>query len=97
MCIRRPILNALSQNQPLPKSQGKPFLLPMTFFMTEAQYELITAAFEKTGSADAASGRSQKRLNALCRMGRELSGEGAGMMFPCFFCAKQYRVLPLRR
>ena len=38
-----------------------------------------------------------EKLNALCRMGRELSGEGAGMMFPCYFCAKQYRVLPLRR
>ena len=64
-------LNALSQNQPLPKTQGKPFLLPMTFFMTEAQHALITAAFDKAGGENANSGRSQKRLSALCRMAED--------------------------
>ena len=61
-------LNALSQNQPLPKTCEKPILLPMTFFMTESQHAMITAAFEKVGKNTAATGRSQKRLEALCRM-----------------------------
>jgi ParB/RepB/Spo0J family partition protein len=64
-------LNALSQNQPLPKSQGKPFLLPMTFFMTEAQHAMITAAFDKANGENADCGHSQKRLNALCRMAQD--------------------------
>jgi len=41
-------LNALSQNQPLPKTRrDKPPLIPMTFFMNPSQHEVIAAAFEK--------------------------------------------------
>ncbi len=64
-------LNALSKNQPLPKTtEGKPLLLPMTFFMTEAQHATITAAFDKA-SNESTGGRSQKRLAALCRMAED--------------------------
>ena len=62
-------LRALSLNQPLPKTTaGKPFLLPMTFFMTEAQHATITAAFEKINKNNLDGNRSQKRLIALYRM-----------------------------
>lgn len=67
-------LKALSQNQPLPKTE-KPFLLPMSFFMTETQHAMISAAFEKANRAD--GGRSQKRLNALCRIAEEYLGKDA--------------------
>ena len=64
-------LNALSQNQPLPRTADeKPFLLPMTFFMTEDQYALLNSAFEKATQSNA-NPRSQKRLDALCRIARE--------------------------
>lgn len=69
-------LNALSQNQPLPKTTDKPFLLPMTFFMTEAQHATITAAFEKANRDNTGSNRSQKRLAALCRMAEDYLAEG---------------------
>jgi ParB/RepB/Spo0J family partition protein len=60
-------LNALSQNQPLPKvTDEKPALLPMTFFVTEAQHALLTAAFDKAAQNDGP--RSQQRIGALCRM-----------------------------
>jgi ParB family chromosome partitioning protein len=61
-------LNALSQNQ----------LLPMTFFMTEAQHALITAAFEKASDENANSGRSQKRL---VPHGRGLPGKGTDLIY----------------
>ena len=64
-------LDALSKDQPLPKTQGKPFLLPMTFFMTEAQHALVTAAFDKANGENRNSGRSQQRLSALCRMAED--------------------------
>ena len=68
-------LNVLSQNQPLPKTmESKPFLLPMTFFMTESQHAMITAAFDKTGKDNPNSNRSQKRLDALCRLAEEFLG-----------------------
>ena len=71
-------LDALSKNQPLPKTtEGKPFLLPMTFFMTESQHATITAAFDKA-SDETTGGHSQKRLTALCRMAEDyLAREGA--------------------
>lgn len=71
-------LNALSQNQPLPKADAAPVLLPMTFFMTEAQHAMITAAFDKANHANTNNGRSQKRLDALCRMAEEYLAKDAG-------------------
>ena len=64
-------LNALSQNQPLPQTATeKPFLLPMTFFVTEDQHALLISAFEKATRSNT-SQRSQKRLDALCRIARQ--------------------------
>jgi ParB/RepB/Spo0J family partition protein len=61
-------LTRLSKDQPLSKTiASKPFLLPMTFFMTESQHAIITAAFDKAGK-DNIDRRSQKRLDALCRI-----------------------------
>lgn len=61
-------LNALSQNQPLPKvTDEKPALLPMTFFVTEAQHALLAAAFDKAAHSNTGP-RSQQRIGALCRM-----------------------------
>jgi ParB/RepB/Spo0J family partition protein len=45
-------LNALSQDQPLPKTRAdKPFLVPMTFFMSPAQHAVVAAAFERANTA----------------------------------------------
>ena len=68
-------LARLSKNQPLPKTQGQPFLLPMTFFMTEAQHAMVTAAFDKANDENTDGPRSGKRLAALCRMAEAFLGE----------------------
>ena len=68
-------LSRLSKDQPLPKTQEKPFLLPMTFFMTESQHAIITAAFEKVSKDSPNDNRSQKRLNALYRMAENCLAE----------------------
>jgi len=68
-------LARLSKDQPLPKTQGKPFLLPMTFFMTESQHATITRAFDKANRANSDGPRSQKRLAALCQMAEAFLGE----------------------
>ena len=68
-------LSRLSKDQPLPKTQEKPFLLPMTFFMTESQHAIITAAFEKVSKDSHNDNRSQKRLNALYRMAEDCLAE----------------------
>jgi ParB/RepB/Spo0J family partition protein len=62
-------LTALSQNQPLPKSEDKPFRIPMTFFMNEEQHALIAAAFDKAMTSDQ-SGKRQ-RISALVRIARD--------------------------
>jgi len=59
-------LARLSQHQPLPKPDDTPALLPMTFFMTEAQHALLAEAFDKAAQNDGP--RSQRRIGALCRM-----------------------------
>ena len=68
-------LARLSQDQPLPKTQGKPFLLPMTFFMTESQHATITRAFDKANGENTGGGRSGKRLAALCQMAEAFLNE----------------------
>lgn len=62
-------LSALSQNQPLPKSGEKPFRIPMTFFMDEAQHALIAAAFDKAMASEGTETR--QRIAALVRIARE--------------------------
>ena len=62
-------LNALSQNQPLPKADAAPVLLPMTFFVTADQHTLLAAAFDKATQTDAP--RSQRRIGALMRIAED--------------------------
>jgi len=62
-------LARLSQNQPLPTTDNKPALLPMTFFVTEVQHALLAAAFDKA-SRSANGPRSRQRIDALCRMAK---------------------------
>ena len=65
-------LNALSQNQPLSKATDeKPFLLPMTFFVTEPQHALIAKAFDRVAQRDGNSPRSQQRIDALLRLAQD--------------------------
>jgi ParB/RepB/Spo0J family partition protein len=68
-------LARLSKDQPLPKTHQKPFLLPMTFFMTESQHATITRAFAKANGENTDGGRSGKRLAALCRMAEAFLNE----------------------
>lgn len=64
-------LNTLSQNQPLPKQVGnKPFLLPMTFFVTDVEHRLITEAFDEAVGKDESGTRTEKHLRALCRIAK---------------------------
>ena len=64
-------LTYLSKNQSLQKTpQEKPFLLPMTFFVTEEQHTMISAAFKKAEN-NSSCGHSNKRLDALCRIAEE--------------------------
>ncbi len=64
-------LNCLAKQQPLPKPKTEtPFLLPMTFFVTEQQHQLIGKAFEKAAGENNAGNRSEKRLRALCRIAK---------------------------
>jgi ParB/RepB/Spo0J family partition protein len=45
-------LNALSQDQPLPKTAADtPFRIPMTFFMTQAQHDVVAAALARAKTA----------------------------------------------
>ena len=64
-------LNALSHNQPLPKADQKPFLLPMTFFLTESQHALIAKAFDRAAGKGDAGSRSQYRIGALLRLAED--------------------------
>ena len=68
-------LEALSKNQPLPKTPAKPLLLPMSFFMTESQYATITRAMAKANGENTGGPRSQKRLTALCQMAEAFLNE----------------------
>ena len=62
-------LDCLARQQPLPKPKTeKPFLLPMTFFVTELQHKLISEAFEKAVMQNEPGSRTEKRLLALCRI-----------------------------
>lgn len=64
-------LNALSQNQPLPRDkEDKPFLIPMTFFMTGSEHALLQNAFDKAGHDSAATTQTRRRMDALLRIAR---------------------------
>ncbi|MHC4926880.1 MAG: hypothetical protein ACYTER_06040 [Planctomycetota bacterium] len=43
-------------------------LTPMTFFLSEQQHQLLTAAFEKAVADDKSGTRTEKRLRALRRI-----------------------------
>lgn len=64
-------LDCLARQQPLtkPKTQT-PFLVPMTFFVTEPQHRLICEAFEKALSENEHGSRTEKHLLALCRIAK---------------------------
>ena len=65
-------LNALSQNQPLPKTADKKAaLLPMTFFVTEDQHALLAKAFEKAGQTQSPAQRSGRRTGALVQIAQD--------------------------
>jgi len=71
-------LNCLAKQQPLPKPNiEKPFLMPMTFFVTEAQHQLISEAFEKAVGENESGTRTEKRLLALCRLAKNYLGKNA--------------------
>ena len=71
-------LNCLARQQPLPKPKPeKPFLLPMTFFVTEPQHRLISEAFEKAVKENESGSRTEKRLLALCRIAKNYLGKDA--------------------
>ncbi|MBL7214116.1 MAG: ParB N-terminal domain-containing protein [Phycisphaerae bacterium] len=71
-------LDCLAKQQPLPKPKSqKPFLLPMTFFVTEPQHRLISEAFEKAVKENESGSRTEKRLLALCRIAKNYLGKDA--------------------
>ena len=65
-------LDCLARQQPLPKPKCQtPFLVPMTFFVTEPQHRLISEAFEKAARENEQGSRTEKRLRALCRIAKD--------------------------
>jgi ParB/RepB/Spo0J family partition protein len=71
-------LNRLSLDQklPTPKSPGS-FLMPMTFFLTADQHQLICEAFDKAAGENKSGTRTQKRIGALCRLAKHYLGADA--------------------
>ena len=69
-------LNALANHQPMPGAKvNEPLLRPLTFFVTDDQQRLISDAFEKAAAGDSESkSRTQKRLQALCRIAKSYLG-----------------------
>lgn len=64
-------LNALSQNQPLPRNKDdKPLLIPMTFFMTDSEHALLQSAFDKAGNDSTETTQTRRRMDALLRIAR---------------------------
>lgn len=62
-------LNSLARREAMPKAKANtPLLVPLTFFVTENQQQLITEAFAKAAGADESGTRTEKRLRALCRI-----------------------------
>lgn len=70
-------LNALASNQsPAKVRSNKPLLTPMTFFVTEDQQRLVTEAFSKAAGTDTGGTRTEKRLQALCRIASDYLTKG---------------------
>lgn len=68
-------LDRLARSQPQPKpASEKPFLLPLTFFVTEPQHRLISEAFDKAVKKGEPGSRTEKRLLALCRIAKDYLG-----------------------
>jgi len=71
-------LDGLSRQQPVYKAcPDKPFLLPLTFFVTEPQHRLISEAFEKAVKDNETGTRTEKRLLGLCRIAKDYLGKDA--------------------
>lgn len=71
-------LDGMARRQPLPKpAPDKPFLVPLTFFVTEPQHQLISEAFEKAVKDGESGTRTEKRLLALCRIAKDYLGRDA--------------------
>jgi hypothetical protein len=71
-------LDGLARQQPLPKPRPqKPFLVPLTFFVTEPQHRLISEAFDKAVTQTEPGSRTEKRLLALCRIAKDYLGRDA--------------------
>jgi hypothetical protein len=69
-------LNRLALQQPEPKPKpDAPLLLPMTFFVTEAQHALISEAFAKALSNESAGTPTEKRLRGLLRLAEHFIGK----------------------
>ncbi len=69
-------LNCLARQQPLPKPRTQtPFLVPLTFFVTEPQHQLISEAFDKAVRQNESGSRTEKRLLALCRIAKNYLGK----------------------
>jgi ParB/RepB/Spo0J family partition protein len=71
-------LDGLARRQPVFKPRpDKPFLLPMTFFVTEPQQRLISEAFEKAVNNTETGSLTEKRLRALCRIAKDYLAKDA--------------------
>jgi ParB/RepB/Spo0J family partition protein len=71
-------LDGLARRQPVFKPRPeKPFLLPMTFFVSETQHRLISEAFDKAVKDGEAGTCTEKRLLALCRIAKDYLGKDA--------------------
>lgn len=69
-------LDGMARRQPLPPPRAaKPFLLPLTFFVTEPQHRLISEAFDKAVTDTEHATRTEKRLLALCRIAKDYLGK----------------------
>ena len=64
-------LTALAERQPMPgAATRKPALTPMTFFLTEADQQLLSQAFEKAIDNNEPGTHTEKRLHALQLLAR---------------------------
>ena len=71
-------LNRLAADQTLPKPRTQAALLmPMTFFLTPIQHQLVCEAFESATGETESGTRTQKRIGALCRLAKHYLGRDA--------------------
>ena len=61
-------LAAFAQQQSIETAGTKPALVPMTFFVSEADHAMLCEAFDKAAGDPAGGTRTQRRVEALKRM-----------------------------